>query len=440
MTSHSSQSIRYHSPSDTYIISKKSYYEKDILINGNVMVGPGVHFWKNVKIKGNAQFGKGCVIEGCLNAENVLLGSQSVVKGPIHVSGDISLFQNVTVQSIECGSSVILMEGCTADYINSKRLEIIGKAQVKKIGSITKKTVKADNLSCRNDSEEQDIEFSELEILPERVSELEILLEHVSELEILPEHVSEIEISDENNSHPQITPLQQISDQLTPQFPVENTKDDAEFIINGYPKPKLSEIAAVPQDEMLDVELISYDEAEDETLKFQTIETPFGTVVVGDNSNTRPVSKSTPDPTDLANPVDPTDPASISQISSSPQASSPKRKPYPDFAPMAVPAEKHTHSSPSKSSQSKISQTTNSSQTANRGEEIKNQPEPKNKSAPSKVVFEDLFLTAKIEETEIKNIEKSAEETETERSNSKLWYEERVKPTQKVSKKYPPYF
>jgi hypothetical protein len=395
-----SQNIRYHSPSDTYIISKKSYFDQDVLINGNVMVGPGVHFWKNVKIQGNAQFGKGCVIEGRLDAENALIGSQSVVKGPIHVSGDISLFQNVVVRSIESSGSIVVMEGCTADYINGKKLEIIGKAQVKKIGTVTKMTVKADNMNCSNNIEEKNIDFFELEMSPECVFE--------------------IEIDAKNNSNTQATPAQQVNDQLTPLFPVENTKEDAEFIVSGYPKPKLSEIASVPHDEMLNVELIYEADEKNKATDLQTVETPFGAVVVGDGSNMPSVPNPITDPA--------SGPVSKSQISSSPQVSSSKRKPYPDFVPMVVSAEeKKKHFSQNKSSQ-----------TTNRGAESKSLPNPKNKPVPSKITFETLPLKTKAEETEIKIVKKPAEEIEAEHTNSKLWYEERVKPAQKVPKKYPP--
>ena len=403
MISHSSQNIRYHSPSNTYIISKKSYFDQDVFINGNAMVGPGAHFWKNVKISGNAQFGKGCVIEGRLETENALIGSQSVVKGPICASGDISLFQNVTVQSIESGGNVVIMEGCTADYINGKKLEIIGKAQVKKIGSITKMTVKADNMSSSNDSDEKNAEFSESE----------------TSLEC----VSEIEINTENNDGTEEAPSPQVNDLQTPSLPMENARDDAEFMTRSHPKPKISEIASVPQDEILDVELTTCDTGvEENNPDLQTIETPFGKIVVGDNSKTPSVSESTPSS------------ASKSQISSSPQAVSPKRKPYPDFVPMVVPAhEKKTPPSQNKPMQPENQKT-----------EHGDSSDLKNKSVSSKITFEALPLKAKPEETEMKKTEmkikeKSADEMEAERMNSKVWYEARSKPEQKVSKEYPPY-
>jgi hypothetical protein len=420
MTTHPSPNIRYHLPSDTYIISKKTFFEQDVLINGNVMVGPGVCFWKNVKIQGNAHFGKGCVIEGRLDAASALIGSQSVVKGPIHVSGDISLFQNTVVKSVESGGNVTIMDGCTADYINSKKLEIIGKAQVKKIGPITKMMVKADNMSCCDDYEEKNAKNSELETPIDSVFENDI--------------------NADEKSAATATPSQQVNDQLTPLFPKEKKKEDAEFIVSGYPRPKLSEIASVPQDEMLNVELTHFETSEKEAeTGFQIIETPFGPMVVGDGNP--PVSE----------PV--SDSAVSSQTSSAPQVS--KRKPYPDFSPIEVSdEERKRHFSQNRSSQpagqgaKSKSPPNTASAGSNAGTPAAAGPafaDPADKKKPpSKITFETLPLKAKDEKTEeketpIKIVKKSAEEIEAEHANSKLWYEERVKPAQNVPKKHPPY-
>ena len=433
MISHSSQNIRYHSPSDTYIISKKSFFDQDVIINGNVMVGPNVSFWKNVKIQGDAKFGKGCIIEGRLDAQNVLIGSQSVVNGPIHANGNVSLFQNVAVRSIESSGGVSIMEGCTADYINGKKLEIIGKAQVKKIGAIAKMAVKANNMSTNSDRERKKIGFSELEMLPDLDFENELNTEISSDI--------------------QEASLQQANDPLTPQFPMENEDEDAELLMDGYPKPKQSETACVPEDEMMNVELIVCESNDrDTTVGMKTIETPLGSFFVSIDSNTSLMSEPASDSDSVSVFVSDSVPNSVSDSASdtisdsaldsvsdtaldsvSDTAAVPKRKPYPDFKPMVVPAEERKKH-PSQNKQVRA---------PSQPEESKNLPDAESDSSSSKLMFEILPSKTKTDKEEVRSAVKPAKKTEkdieAERENSKLWYEDRVRPMQKFPKKYPPY-
>jgi len=79
----SSKNIRFHTPSNTYVIPKNSFFDENVVINGNVIVGSGTHFWKNIKINGNIQFGKGNVAEGNVDADNVIIGPRSRIMGTV---------------------------------------------------------------------------------------------------------------------------------------------------------------------------------------------------------------------------------------------------------------------------------------------------------------------------------------------------------------------
>ena len=140
----SSKNIRFHAPSNTYIIPKNSVIDQNVMIKGNAIIGPGVHFWKNVKVDGVAKIGKGCIIEGNLKAEKIIVGSYSKIKGDISAASDVSLFQSVFVRSIESGENITIMPNCAVGYANGKTLSVIGKAEINKIGCITKVTVRAE--------------------------------------------------------------------------------------------------------------------------------------------------------------------------------------------------------------------------------------------------------------------------------------------------------
>ena len=317
----SSKSIRFHISSNTYIIPKNFIFDQNVSINGNAIVGAGVRFWKNVKIFGDVQLGKGCIIEGNLNADNIIVGAQSKIKGNIIASGNISLFQNSVVKSIKSNESITIMEGCFVGYADSKRLEIIGKAEIKKIGSVTKVTVRADTIALPEDeteiedqikSEEFVIdEFASEEFaIDESASEEFVIDESVSEEFVIGESTSEDLIIEKTNSkrnplennkieqlltQPPDSTFAEIIDgsnenldsKSTPLFQMEQTnqKMDTASEINAEITDK--ENSDIPKDELSDVEILDASEfsapVSEETRAQKTIETPFGTVVIDDD-------------------------------------------------------------------------------------------------------------------------------------------------------------
>ena len=326
----SSKSIRFHVSSNTYIIPKNLIFDQNVSINGNVIVGAGVRFWKNVKIFGDVQLGKGCVIEGDLNADNIIVGAQSKVKGNIIASGNVSLFQNSVARSIKSSESVTIMEGCFVGYADSKMLEIIGKADIKKIGAITKVTVRADTIALPEDEADDETEDklnAEELIINEQNSEGLIIGESGENLVIgesdedlvidesdedlvidessSDESVIEKEISKrsplENNKIEQLLTQppdsmfaeimsgnsENLHSQTTPPFPLEQTTQKTDDISETSAKITNKTDSGIPKDELSDVEIFDGSEVSTfvpEEIKAQkTVETPFGTVVIDDD-------------------------------------------------------------------------------------------------------------------------------------------------------------
>ncbi|MDR0767925.1 MAG: hypothetical protein LBE57_05755 [Methanosarcinales archaeon] len=323
----SSKNIRFHSPSNTYIIPKNSIIDQNVAVKGNVIVGPGVRFWKNVKIDGNIQLGKGCFIEGHLKANQIIVGSRSKIKGNIKADADISLFQNVVVSSIESGGSITIMPGCVVGYANGNTLTVIGKADIRKIGAITKVTVRANTVAEMENEEEYDDGYEE-ECEDRYENETEDI-QTVSEELIFENKISdEIKAksaeskASENkfgsrtkslDSHSSSTPTlpMEISDGSNPisikaitESTAESEEFDAEiidetndaspksFTISAFAGSQAERPVRVPTDESDEVEVVG--EADDSgsvsseyEMVSQTVETPFGTIVVGE----KPISK-----------------------------------------------------------------------------------------------------------------------------------------------------
>lgn len=354
----SSKNIRFHAPSDTYIIPKNSLFEENVAINGNVIVGSGVRFWKSIKIDGNIQLGKGCTVEGNIKADNIIIGSRSKIKGNVSALGDVSVFQNAAVRSIESGGTILITEGCIIGYADGRKLEVIGRADIQKIGVITKVTVRADNVAAMEEDEEDLENTAEenlitapetvnilkkesvaVEIVSDRAEDVEIM-EKIDEktdesIEVSGTKFSENNLSDENFSMPisedknktDIRSDTTKNSSTTPPLRVEKT-------IENRSQPAVN--STVPEDEMSDVEILSAAESKEPARpsgagRQKTIETPFGIVSIDDYAvETESVAESVSESVSIV-------PESILESVSEP-VSRFKSKPWPQFDPFNSPS------------------------------------------------------------------------------------------------------
>jgi N-acetylglucosamine-1-phosphate uridyltransferase (contains nucleotidyltransferase and I-patch acetyltransferase domains) len=286
----SSKSIRFHISSNTYIIPKNFIFDQNVSINGNAIVGAGVRFWKNVKIFGDVQLGKGCIIEGNLNADNIIVGAQSKIKGNIIASGNISLFQNSVVKSIKSNESITIMEGCFVGYADSKRLEIIGKAEIKKIGSVTKVTVRADTIALPEDETEiEDQIKSEEFVIDEFASEEFAIDESASEEFAIDESASEEFVIDESASEEFV-----IDESASEEFVIDESVSE-EFVIGESTSEEFVIGESTSEDLIIEKTNSKRNPLENnkiEQLLTQPPDSTFAEIIDGSNENLD--SKSTP--------------------------------------------------------------------------------------------------------------------------------------------------
>ena len=314
----SSKNIRFHAPSNTYIIPKNSVVDQNISVNGNIIVGPGCRFWKNIKADGNVQFGKGCVVEGDLKANQVVVGSFSKIKGSLIAESDVILLQNSAVRFVESKSAITVMPECLVGYANGSTLQVIGKAEIKKIGTITKVTVRADTVAEIEDEfkdSENDLENKDSEIIidgdigPALKAESDISKEEDFKNKSFDEeniadcnHIGiENNTVRESDSYSSSTPLFQVEPSpLKHETAVEKSTDFDESLnveileqsdkkseplsfLPSLKKPQ--EPVNVPADETEEVEIMGEVERPfSNNAVLQTVETPFGTIVVGEHS------------------------------------------------------------------------------------------------------------------------------------------------------------
>ncbi|MCL2863045.1 MAG: polymer-forming cytoskeletal protein [Methanimicrococcus sp.] len=311
----SSKNIRFHATSDTYIIPKNSLFDDNLIIHGNVIVGSGSRFWKNIKINGNIQFGKGVIAEGNVEAADIIIGPLSRIKGKVSATGDVSVFQKAVVQSIVSGGTLTIMEGCEIGYADGKRMEVIGKADIQKIGDITKVTVRAFNVAApaelaedfeedfeegfeedfeeniekdegeiesnleKDDAEvESNLEKDEGEIAAEAEGEIE---EGTKSIGVAVEGAPESSKTAADSAENEGVEIIESGSSTTPQFQLEKkSKGKRQTTIDP----------AVPEDEMPEVELLPSSNPQESaprrrTGAQKTVVTPFGVVAIDDDSD-----------------------------------------------------------------------------------------------------------------------------------------------------------
>jgi len=82
--------IKRHPESETFIIKKFSFFENEVNLPGNAVVGMGCDFWGDLVVKGNLVLGKGSKVKGDVIAEKSTIGADCDIKGNIKVVGNLT--------------------------------------------------------------------------------------------------------------------------------------------------------------------------------------------------------------------------------------------------------------------------------------------------------------------------------------------------------------
>lgn len=137
--------IKYHPRSNTYIIEKRAFLEEDLTLNGNVIVGQEVKFWKNLTVTGSLELGKGSIVKGNVKAKSALICSEAKVLGNIETDSELVLLDRAKINVAACQGDIHVRPGCTLDSVKADgTLELIGKVIVRKVEPLTKVIIRAE--------------------------------------------------------------------------------------------------------------------------------------------------------------------------------------------------------------------------------------------------------------------------------------------------------
>jgi len=138
--------IRYHADTNTYVIQKKAFFEDNVAVDGNMIVGAGANFWKNLKVSGSLELGKGSFVKYDVKADNALIGPHTEIGGSIEVASNLTLLDDVRVaKSATSGGEMLVRPGCSIGFAKADNtLELVGKVDVKEIETGTKVIVRSE--------------------------------------------------------------------------------------------------------------------------------------------------------------------------------------------------------------------------------------------------------------------------------------------------------
>lgn len=137
--------IKYHPRSNTYVIEKRAFLEEDIVLDGNLIVGQEVKFWKSITVSGRLELGKGSIVQGNVKAGSALVCAAAKVLGNIQTAAELVLLDGAKVNIAACDGDIRVRPGCFLGSVKAGgTLELVGKVAVKRVEPLTKVIIRAE--------------------------------------------------------------------------------------------------------------------------------------------------------------------------------------------------------------------------------------------------------------------------------------------------------
>ncbi|MDY9927322.1 polymer-forming cytoskeletal protein [Methanosarcina sp.] len=137
--------IKYHPRSNTYVIEKKVFLEEDVILDGNVIVGQEVKFWKNLTVSGRLELGKGSIVQGNVKAESALVCAAAKILGSMETVSELVLLDGAKINFAACEGDIRVRPGCSLGSVKAGgTLELVGKVAVKRVEPLTKVIIRAE--------------------------------------------------------------------------------------------------------------------------------------------------------------------------------------------------------------------------------------------------------------------------------------------------------
>ncbi len=127
------------------MIEKRAFLEEDLILDGNVIVGQEVKFWKDLRVTGRLELGKGSVVQGNVKAGSALVCSGAKILGNIETVSELVLLDKAKINAAACQGDIRVRPGCAIGSVKAEgTLELVGKVIVRKVEPLTKVIIRAE--------------------------------------------------------------------------------------------------------------------------------------------------------------------------------------------------------------------------------------------------------------------------------------------------------
>ncbi|AKB30662.1 hypothetical protein MSSIT_3943 [Methanosarcina siciliae T4/M] len=127
------------------MIEKGAFLEEDLTLEGNLIVGQDVKFWKNLTVSGRLELGKGSIIQGDVKARTALVCAAAKILGSVETVSELVLLDGAWVNVASCEGDIRVRPGCTLGSVKAGgTLELVGKVAVKRVEPLTKVIIRAE--------------------------------------------------------------------------------------------------------------------------------------------------------------------------------------------------------------------------------------------------------------------------------------------------------
>lgn len=127
------------------MIEKRAFLEENLILNGNLIVGQEVKFWKDLTVTGKLELGKGSVVQGNVKARSALVCSGTKILGNIETVSELVLLDRAKINTAACQGDIRVRPGCFIGSVKADgTLELVGKVIVRKVEPLTKVIIRAE--------------------------------------------------------------------------------------------------------------------------------------------------------------------------------------------------------------------------------------------------------------------------------------------------------
>jgi len=127
------------------VIEKRAFFEENLMLDGNLIVGQEVKFWRDLTVSGRLELGKGSAVQGNVKAGSALICAAAKILGNIETVSELILLDRASVNAAACQGDIRVRPGCTIGSVKAEgTLELIGMVSVKKVEPLTKVIIRGE--------------------------------------------------------------------------------------------------------------------------------------------------------------------------------------------------------------------------------------------------------------------------------------------------------